>query len=67
MTGLDTPPHWGTRRFLRKTENGSFEVQLGQTTVILSEQEAKELCACIDVVCHAYKDILVSTEDTLQT
>ncbi len=67
MTGLDTPPHWGTRRFLRKTENGSFEAQLGQTTVILSEQEAKELCTCIDDVCHAYKDILVSTEDTLET
>ena len=67
MTGLDTPPHWGTRRFLRKTENRTFEAKLGQTTVILSEQEAKELCTCIDVVCHAYKDILVSTEDTLQT
>ncbi len=67
MTGLDTPPHWGTRRFLRKTENGSFEAQLGQTTVILSEQETKELCSCIDDVCHAYKAILVSTEDVLQT
>jgi len=59
--------HWGTRRFLRKTENGSFEAQLGQTTVILSEQETKELCSCIDDVCHAYKAILVSTEDVLQT
>ena len=67
MTGLDTPPHWGTRRFLRKTENRTFEAKLGQTTVILSEQEAKELCTCIDDVCHAYKDILVSTEDTLDT
>ncbi len=67
MTGLDTPPHWGTRRFLRKAENGSFEAQLGPTTVILSEQETKELCSCIDDVCHAYKAILVSTEDVLQT
>src|SRR6266568_1536781 len=67
MTGLDTPPHWGTRRFLRKTVDGNFEAQLGQTTVILSEQEARELCTCIDDVCHAYKAILVNTEDTLQT
>ena len=67
MTGLDTPPHWGTRRFLRKTADGSFEVQLGQTTVILSEQEARELCTCVDETCHAYKAILVNTEDTLQT
>lgn len=67
MTGLDTLPHWGTRRFLRKTENGSFEAQLGQTAVVLSEQEAKELCTCIDDVCHIYKAILVSTEETLQT
>jgi hypothetical protein len=66
MTGLNTPPHWGTRRFLRKTA-GSFEAQLGQTTVILSEQEARELCACVDEVCHAYRAILVNTEDTLQT
>ena len=67
MTGLGTQPHWGTRRFLRKTADGNFEAQLGQTTVILSEQEARELCACIDDVCHIYKAILVSTEDTLQT
>jgi len=67
MTGLDTQPQWGTRRFLQKTEDGSFEAQLGQTTVILSEQEAQELCTCIDTVCHAYKAILVSTEDMLQT
>jgi hypothetical protein len=67
MTGLETPPHWGTRRFLRKTADGSFEAQLGQTTVILSEQEARELCTCVDEVCHAYKAALVNTEDTLQT
>ena len=67
MTGLETPPHWGTRRFLQQTEDGSFEAQLEQTTVILSEQEAKELCTCIDDVCHTYKTLLVSTEDTLQT
>jgi Type I restriction enzyme R protein N terminus (HSDR_N) len=66
-TGLDTQPDWGTRRFLHKTKDGSFEAQLGQTTVILSEQEAKELCTCIDDVCHVYKAILVNTEDTLQT
>jgi len=67
LTGLETPPHWGTRRFLSKTAAGMFEAQLGQTTVILSKQEAKELCTCIDTVCHVYKAILVSTEDTLQT
>jgi hypothetical protein len=67
MTGVDTPPQWETRRFLRKTADGSFEAQLGQTTVILSEQEASDLCTCVDDVCHAYKASLVSAEDTLQT
>jgi hypothetical protein len=67
MTGVDTPPQWETRRFLRKTADGSFEAQLGQTTVILSEQEASDLCTCVDDVCHTYKASLVSAEDTLQT
>ena len=67
MTGLDTPPQWETRRFLRKAADGSFEAQLGQTTVILSEQEARDLCICVDDVCHAYKARLVSAEETLQT
>lgn len=67
MTGLDTRPSWGTRRFLKQTAEGGFEAQLGQTTVILSEQEASELCACVDAVCHAYKAILINTEDLLQT
>jgi hypothetical protein len=67
MTGLDTQHHWGTRRFLQKADDGSFEAQLGQTTVILSDQEAQELCICFDTVCHAYKAILVGTEDMLQT
>ncbi len=67
MTGLKTQPHWGTRRFLRQTESGVFETHLGQTTVILSEQEAVDLCLCIDKVCHAYKASLVSAEEALET
>ncbi len=67
MTGLDTPPQWEARRFLRKTADGIFEAQLGQTTVILSEQEAGDLCICVDDVCYAYKASLVSTEEALQT
>lgn len=67
LTGLGTPPDWGTRRFITKTEDGSFEANLGQTTVILSEQEARELCNCIDDIGSKYKEILVLTEEMLQT
>jgi hypothetical protein len=67
LTGFGTPASWGTRRFLREREKGSFEAQLGQTIVLLSEQEANDLCICIDVIGSKYKEIIVDTEEALQT
>jgi hypothetical protein len=67
LTGLDTSPHWGTRRFLRKLEGGIFEGQLGQSLVILTAQEAQELCDCVDRVGQEYKARLVHAEDVLET
>jgi hypothetical protein len=65
MTGLHTSPHWNTRRFLRKTQNGMFEAKLGQSLVVLSEQEAQDLCECVDRVCQQYKDIIIEASDML--
>lgn len=65
--GLDTSPAWETRPFLQTTEQGTFEAHLGQTTVILSENEASDLCDAVDVVCQKYKDILVETTNNLET
>ena len=67
MIGLDTLPGWETRCFLQQTEQNTFEARLGQTRVILSKDEADELCDAVDEVCQKYKNILVKTTDTLET
>ena len=67
FVGLGTPPHWETRPFLHATEQCTFEAHLGQTTVILSEIEAHDLCDAVDATCQKYKDILIETANTLET
>jgi hypothetical protein len=67
MTGLDTRPQWGTRRFLHMTNRGTFEARLGETTVLLGADEAEDLCDCVDDVCHTYKNMLIQAEDALET
>ena len=65
--GLGTSPSWETRCFLHKTEQHTFEARLGQTTIILSEDEASQLCDAVDEVCQKYKDILIKTTNVLET
>jgi len=65
--GLGTSPAWETRPFLQTTEQGTFEAHLGQTTVILSENEASDLCKSVDTVCQTYKDILIEATNALET
>src|SRR5579875_63190 len=67
MIGLGTPPGWGTRSFLRKTEQNTFDAHLGQTSVLLSKDEAEELCDAVDEVCREYKNILIETTNALET
>ena len=67
MRGLGTPPACGVRPFLKRTESGLFETRLGQMTVMLSGQEAVDLCTCIDVICQAYRIPLEETESVLET
>lgn len=66
LIGLHTPPDWEARGFIKKTANGTFEANLGQTTVLLSEQETYELCSCVDVVGQAYKDALIEATELLE-
>ena len=67
MTGLHTQPDWGCRRFFKQLDKNTFEVYLGQTTLILSELEAADLCLCIDGVCQEYKNLIIEFENTLET
>jgi hypothetical protein len=67
MTGLNTQPHWGTRRFLRQIDNNTFEAHLGETRVILSQLEATDLCLCVDEVCKEYKNRIIESETILET
>ncbi|MEH2105187.1 hypothetical protein [Nostoc sp.] len=67
MTGLHTQPHWGCRQFFKQLNKNTFEVCLGQTTLILSELEVADLCSCIDGVCQEYKNLIIEVENALET
>ncbi len=67
MTGLHTQPDWGCRRFLKKLDKNTFEVYLGQITVILSNLEVTDLCLCVDEVCQEYKNLIIEFENALET
>ncbi|MBD2437952.1 type I restriction enzyme HsdR N-terminal domain-containing protein [Nostoc sp. FACHB-110] len=67
MTGLHTEAQWGCRRFLQQIDADNFEAYLGQTTVILSELEAADLCLCVDVICQEYKQKIIEFENNLAT
>ncbi|MEH2284599.1 MAG: hypothetical protein V7K90_25300 [Nostoc sp.] len=67
MTGLHTQPDWGCRRFLKQLDKNSFTVNLGQTTVILSNLEVADLCLCVDEVCQEYQNLIIEFENTLET
>lgn len=67
LPGLGTEPDWGTRHFLRSTENDNFEAHLGDTMVLLSAQEVKDLCHCVNTIGSAYKAAMVRAEDLLET
>ncbi|WP_427162536.1 hypothetical protein ACQFX9_13895 [Aliinostoc sp. HNIBRCY26] len=67
MTGLNTRPEWGCRKFIKQIDENAFEVTLGQTTIILSDLETADLCLCIDVVCQEYKQSIIECENLLET
>jgi hypothetical protein len=67
MTGLHTKPEWGCRRFIKQIDADIYEAKLGQTTVILSELEASDLCLCIDAICQEYKKSIIEFENNLET
>ncbi|MEH1971335.1 hypothetical protein [Nostoc sp.] len=67
MTGLHTQPDWECRRFLKQLDKNTFQVNLGQTTVILSNLEAIDLCLCVDEVCQEYQNLIIEFENALET
>ncbi|MEH2249676.1 hypothetical protein [Nostoc sp.] len=67
MTGLHTQADWGCRRFFKQLDKNTFKVYLGQTTLILSELEAVDLCLCIDGVGQEYKNLIIEFENVLET
>ena len=66
LIGLHSPPHRKARGYIKSEAEGTFEVHLGQTTVLLSEQETQELCACIDIIGQAYKEELIEATHLLE-
>jgi len=67
MVGLQTHPASKLRTFVQQLEDGSFQVELGQTIAVLSEIEVADLCKCVDKVGQAYKDKLIEAETLLET
>lgn len=68
LIGLNTPPHWNTRCFIHQSSDGTFIAQLGRTTVLLSEQEAEDLCTCIDfIIGERYKKTMSMSEVMLES
>jgi hypothetical protein len=67
MTGLHTQPDWQCRRFLKQLDSNTFEVYLGQATVILSNLEVADLCLCVDEVCQKYQNLIIEYENALET
>jgi hypothetical protein len=67
MVGLHTSPAWNTRRFIQPEHDGNFVVQLGQTTTVLSAEEAHDLCACVDDFAGAYRSVIYDAEDTVES
>jgi hypothetical protein len=66
FVGMGTSPDWKTRCFLDR-EKDVFKIFLGNTTVILSEREAYELCEVVDEVCQKYKDLMIEATNILET
>ncbi len=52
---------------MKQIDENAFEIYLGNTTVILSELETKDLCLCIDEVCQQYKNSIIEFENNLET
>ncbi|WP_445636452.1 ApeA N-terminal domain-containing protein [Nostoc sp. DSM 114161] len=67
ITGLNTQPDWNCRQFLKQLDRNYFEVNLGKTTLILSESEVLDLCFCVDAVCQEYKKSIIEFENSLET
>jgi hypothetical protein len=67
MIGIGTPPAWQARRFIDPEGEGLFRVRLGRTTTLLSDEEADDLCACIDTFAKKYRAVIFETEDLLKT
>jgi hypothetical protein len=67
ITGLNTQPNWGCRRFLKQLDQDIFQVNLGKTRFILTYLETLDLCLCVDGVCQEYKKRIIEFEDALET
>lgn len=68
LVGLEQDFHLGLRGFLQEDKgNGNYVARLGTTTLLLTEEEASDLCSCVDEIFTEYKRVIESTEDVLQT
>ncbi|MBD2666338.1 hypothetical protein B6N60_01645 [Richelia sinica FACHB-800] len=67
MVGLKTRPEWGCRYFIQPLDENTFAATLGQTSLVISELEATDLCLCVDAICHQYQKSMIEAENSLET
>ncbi len=67
MIGVGSNPAWDTRHFIERQSEDRYLVRLGAVETQVSEREAQDLCACIDLFAGSYRDAMMQAEDILQS
>lgn len=66
QVGIGTMVSEQTRPYLRQHDQQRWEVRLGRITVTLTTSEAREVCACLDVVGTHYAEAVRSATTALE-
>ncbi|MBP1466253.1 type I restriction enzyme HsdR N-terminal domain-containing protein [Candidatus Chloroploca sp. M-50] len=67
MVGIGSAPAWDTRHFIERETEETYLVRLANTETRLSDQEAQDLCSCIDRFAGAYRAAMMQAEDILES
>jgi len=70
MTGIGLAISSETRLFFSRRnqdDQSKFCFSAGNSTFFLSDEEAAELCECVDFVIGAYRDVMISEENAFKT
>lgn len=66
--GLDTPPDWQSRLFIRGLDgNDAYKIRLAQMETVLSKTEIQDLCVCVDILGRELKRIINEIDDAFES